>query len=89
MGKCVNGVIRAALTLLTRDDSFFNYSSDTIVALRNKHPPAASEIIIPDEPPNMASQALSVDSDSVLAAVRAMTSGSGATSLDDMRPIFM
>ena len=88
MGKCADGDIRAALRLLTTDDTFSNHSPDTILALRNKHPPAPSDVIIPDEPPNMASRALSVDSDCVLAAVRAMPSGSGA-GLDGMRPIFM
>ena len=88
MGKCADGDIRAALRLLTSDDTFSTHSSDTIQALHNKHPPAPTDLNIPDEPPNMASLALSVDSDCVLAAVRAMPSGSGA-GLDGIRPILI
>ena len=88
MGKCADGDIRAALRLLTSDDTFSTHSSDTIQALHNKHPPAPTDLNIPDEPPNMASLALSVDSDCVLAAIRALPSGSGA-GLDGMRPILI
>ena len=87
LGKCADGDIRAALRLMTSDDTFSTYSADTIQALQTKHPPAPSDLDMPVEPANMASLALSVDTDSVLAAVRAMPSGSGA-GLDGMRPIF-
>ena len=88
MGKCADGDIHAALRLLTYDDTFSTHSFDTIQALHSKHSPAPSDLNIPDEPPNMASLTLFVDSDGVLAAIRDMPSDSGA-GLYGIRPILI
>ena len=83
--KCADGDIKAALRVLTSDDSLLPPSNQTIEALRTKHPEAPADENIPDLP---ATQTLIVDIEQVLAAVKSIPSGSSA-GLDGMRPLFL
>ena len=81
--KCTDGDIKAALRLLTSDDTLAMDSETTIQALRDKHPPRPTNSTLPQAPEN--TLPLQVDSESVLAAVTSMPSGSGS-GLDGLRP---
>ena len=81
--KCADGDIRAALRLLTSEDTVAAQSEETIRALQAKHPPPPNDITLPEA--NQDIQPLQVEPDDILAAVKAMPPGSGA-GLDGVRP---
>ena len=81
--KCADGDIRAALRLLTTDDSIADRNEDTERALREKHPSRSNSSELPPEQQDI--QPLQAAAESVLAALSSMPAGSGA-GLDGLRP---
>ena len=86
--KCNDGDIRAALRLLTSDDTFSPPSADTVAALQAKHPAAPLGQTLPPPPDNSSALALHVDSDVVYKAIMDMPAGSGG-GLDGVRPKYI
>ena len=86
--KCADGDMKAALRLLTSDDSLLSPTQDIIGELRAKHPPAPIDQAIPSSLPNESTNPLSVDRDQVYKAVTSMASGS-AGGIDGIRPLFL
>ena len=81
--KCADGDIRAALRLLTTDDSIADRNENTERALREKHPSRSNSSELPPEQPDI--QPLQTEADSILAALSSMPAGSAA-GLDGLRP---
>ena len=87
--KCADGDIRGALRLLTTPDTFAQPDTETIEALKAKHPPAAADEDLqpflrdqnPPPPPEFSEA-------EVLAAIQSMPRGSAA-GLDGIRPLHM
>ena len=78
LSKCADGDIKAALRLLTSEDTVSEECEETLLALQSKNPPAPDGEELPLETLVPPSEALRVDTDNVLAAVNSMQSGSGA-----------
>ena len=88
MSKCADGDIRAALRLLTSDDTMSVDSADTLQVLQSKHPPGPENATLPPMSAERRIDSLRVEQDNVLAAVFSMQQGSGA-GLDGMRPLHL
>ena len=72
MSKCADGDIRAALRLLTSDDTMSVDSADTLQVLQSKHPPGPENATLPPMPAERRIDSLLVEQDNVLAAVFSM-----------------
>ena len=60
--KCADGDLRAALRLLTSDDTVLKSNAETIAALRSKHPLAPNGTELPNPLPISPANCLNVDS---------------------------
>lgn len=87
-GKCADGDIRAALRILTSDDTFAEPGEEVIAALRSKHPPAPDDENMPSPPSSGDPAPLTVTAEQVEAAIVAMPTGSSG-GLDGIRPIHL
>ena len=81
--KCADGDIRAALRLLTSNDSMADNTESTLRALEAKHPPGPANTILPR--PRQGVQPLQMDPDEARIMISLMPSGSGS-GLDGIRP---
>ena len=86
--KCADGDIRAGLRLLTSDDTFVDPTPEVINSLRQKHPPAPTDLCIPPPPSASDLRPLTVTKEVVHAAIFTMPPGSSA-GLDGIRPLHL
>ena len=88
MSKCADGDIKAALRALTSNEEFIQPTSDTVTALRRKHPAAPPDENIPPPLQSQEAPPLRVQTAQVRSAIESMPTGSAA-GLDGMRPLHL
>ena len=86
--KCADGDVRAALRILTSNDTFAEPNAEVISALRAKHPAAPADESLPPAPSASDPAPLTVTAEEVEAAIFTMPPGSSA-GLDGIRPLHL
>ena len=86
--KCADGDIKAALRALTSNEDFVHPTDEIVSALREKHPPAPSDEVLPAPPRSSDPSPLQVSAEQVRRAIESMPTGSSA-GLDGIRPLHL
>ena len=82
--KFVDGDVRGAVRVLTSEDGFADRSKAIVDALREKHPPAPSDLDLPPPPDDQLASPITVTKQEVLAGIMSFPKSSG-TGPDGLR----